>query len=147
ETRYAAKRSAQYRWCRTCLMRPSSKQCGKLCLLLLAISATWMSLATATAIHFLFEPLPAGSFKMDEMTEIGVMSTALNVSFPLGIIATVCGSILCVRRVVSLLPLALLLITFLSVGVCTFEVWSFIAGRYGPNVNLWKNHIWWRVGS
>jgi hypothetical protein len=123
------------------------KQYGSLSLTLMAISAAWMSIATLAAIHFLFAPVPPGIVKLDEMYEIGVMSTALNVALPLGIIALVSGSILCVRRVVSPLPLALLLVILLSVAGCAFQLWSTMAQRYGPNINLWKNHIWWYVGS
>jgi hypothetical protein len=105
-----------------------------------------MSIATATAIHFLFAPTPPGTFKMDAMFEIGVMSTTLNVALPLGIVGLVCGSILCLRRALSPLPLILLASTFLAVIVCTLELWRYMAGQHGPNINLWANHIWWYVG-
>lgn len=81
------------------------------------------------------------------MFEIGVMSTALNVALPLGIVALVCGSILCLRRALSPLPLALLAVTFFTVVVCTLELWKTIAGQHGPDINLWANHIWWYVGK
>jgi hypothetical protein len=106
-----------------------------------------MSLATATAIHFLFQPVPPGVIRMDEMYEIALVSKALNVAFPFGIAVLIYGSILSFRRAVSPLALALLGITFLAVVICTLELWKTIAGRYGPTIDLWANHIWWYVGK
>ena len=127
-------------------MKASPQQCAGLCLTLLAVCVTWMSLATATAIHFLFAPIPPGIIKMDAEFEIRAMSTALNVAIPLGIAAVLCGGLLCLLKAMSPLPLGLLAITFIAAGVCVVEFWRYMAGQFGPDINLWANHVWWYVG-
>ncbi|MBI3987122.1 MAG: hypothetical protein HY343_09390 [Lentisphaerae bacterium] len=120
--------------------------CGIACVISISLAAIWNCGATALGLYIWFEPVPPGSMKLDAYDEIWFVSTILNGSIPIFLLGLAIGGVLAARRSIPLLAFIVASLLFLASLAPTLVFWQEIVRAHGPEINLWRNHIWWYIG-
>jgi hypothetical protein len=127
-------------------MKDLEKIIGVGCVVVMAATVVWNCSAAALGLHIWFEPVPAGAMKLDAMTEIWLIACVLNKSLPIFAVALIGVVVLAVRHKASAQVIVLTALLFAASMAPAFVFWQELVRIHEPEINLWKNQIWWYLG-
>jgi hypothetical protein len=129
------------------MMKDPARLAGVGCVAVMGAAAVWNCGAAALALHVWFRPVPPGSMKLDAMTEIWLIAGVLNKSLPIFAVAFISAVVLAARRKAPALVIVVMALLFLASLAPAVVFWQELARIHGPEINLWKDHIWWHIGQ